>query len=131
MTAVAPSLPEQATVTCRGQTTTLFALTQREAKAHGLPPRLLSAMAWQESTWNPRAVSYAGAEGLMQINPHWHPRMQGHTFDACASVHYAAHLIRDLWTEYGTLEKALVKYSGGASGYADNVIGYMERKVRG
>ncbi len=40
-----------------------------EAKAHGLSPYLLLSLIRQESAFNPRAVSRAGARGLMQLMP--------------------------------------------------------------
>jgi soluble lytic murein transglycosylase len=45
------------------------ALLLREAAAVDLDPRLLAALVRQESLFNPRAVSWAGARGLAQIMP--------------------------------------------------------------
>jgi hypothetical protein len=42
---------------------------QRIAKQHGLDPRLMQAVISAESSFNPRAVSHAGAMGLMQLMP--------------------------------------------------------------
>ena len=39
------------------------------AAAHGVPLDLLTAVAWIESRYNPRAVSPKGAVGLMQLMP--------------------------------------------------------------
>ncbi|MFP3896733.1 MAG: transglycosylase SLT domain-containing protein [Anaerolineales bacterium] len=44
-------------------------LVSAQAERHGLDPFLLLALVRQESRFNPRAVSYAGAEGLAQIMP--------------------------------------------------------------
>ena len=41
----------------------------RAAKAEGLDPNLVAAVALQESAFNPLAVSAAGARGLLQIMP--------------------------------------------------------------
>ena len=41
----------------------------RAAERHGLDPRLVHAVIWQESRYKPRALSHAGAQGLMQLMP--------------------------------------------------------------
>ena len=44
-------------------------LFQRYAAKYALPWRLIKAQAWQESNFNPKAVSSCGAKGLMQLMP--------------------------------------------------------------
>jgi len=39
------------------------------ARKHGVPPKLALAIAWQESGWQQRRVSSAGALGVMQVMP--------------------------------------------------------------
>lgn len=39
------------------------------ARRHGWNPAFVQAVAWQESGWNPRAVSPDGARGVMQVLP--------------------------------------------------------------
>ncbi len=45
------------------------ALIRAEARAHGLPPALMFALVWQESRFDPGAISSAGARGLTQVMP--------------------------------------------------------------
>lgn len=42
---------------------------EEAAAAHGVHPALVAAVIHAESNFMPRARSYAGAKGLMQINP--------------------------------------------------------------
>ena len=44
-------------------------LVRAEAIAHGVPPSLLFALIWQESRFDPAAISSAGARGLTQVMP--------------------------------------------------------------
>ena len=58
----------------------------------------------------PQAVSRAGAEGIAQIIPRWHPSMRGRTFDPFASLEYAANLMASHIDHRGG------DYRGGAGG---------------
>ena len=44
-------------------------LVVRMARHYGVPPKLALAVAWQESGWQQRRVSSAGALGVMQVMP--------------------------------------------------------------
>lgn len=55
--------------TSTGSRTQVDALIERTARAYGWSPALVKALAWQESGWNNRAVSSAGAVGIMQVLP--------------------------------------------------------------
>ena len=41
----------------------------RAAEKQGLDPRFVHAVIWQESRYKPKALSHAGAQGLMQLMP--------------------------------------------------------------
>lgn len=45
------------------------AVLEQVASRHGVDPALVKAIAWQESGWNQKAVSSAGAIGVMQVMP--------------------------------------------------------------
>lgn len=77
----------------------------------GLPPGLLIAMAETESAWDPRAVSPAGAIGIMQIIPKWHPGVD--PWNPIASIQYAGKYIKNLYHKYGNYTLALAAYNWG------------------
>ncbi len=81
---------------------------------YGVSARLLASVAQQESGFNPRAVSSAGAQGLMQLMPAT-ARGLGVTnsFDPAQAVDGAARLLRDLKAEFGRVDLALAAYNAG------------------
>jgi Transglycosylase SLT domain/NlpC/P60 family len=81
---------------------------------HGVSPRLLAAVARQESGFDPRAVSPAGARGLMQLMPGTADGL-GVTdpFDPGQAVDGAARLLRTLIDRFGGTELALAAYNAG------------------
>jgi hypothetical protein len=91
--------------------TDLFAAA---AQKYGVPASLLSAVAKQESGYDPKAVSHAGAQGLMQLMPGTAQRL-GVTdpFDPAQSVDGAARMLRDLTQRFGSTELALAAYNAG------------------
>ncbi len=84
------------------------------ANKYGVPATLLSAVARQESGYDPKAVSPAGAQGLMQLMPAT-ARGLGVTnsFDPAQAVDGAARMLRDLTSRFGSTELALAAYNAG------------------
>ena len=86
--------------------------------------RLLAAQCYQESTFDPRAVSFAGAKGLMQIMPGTAdhlgvPRSKLYEPEAniAAAVKYIGQLQRtfsDVRDQYERTNFVLASYNGGA-----------------
>lgn len=86
---------------------------------YGLPPGLLSRVAYQESRYDVRARSGAGAEGIMQIVPRWHPGVEPGDEDPIDDIFYAAKVLRQWRDRFGSWELALAAYNGGPTRLAE------------
>lgn len=106
------------------------ALLTSTARAHGLDPALVKAVAWQESRWRPNAVSPAGARGVMQVMPstgRWiSSTLAGRSLDLddpadniLAGVLYLAYLDR---LTGGNEARTLASYFQGPNAVARNGI---------
>ena len=86
-------------------------------RKYGIPHNLLARLAWQESRFREdiisgRTVSSAGALGIMQIVPRWHPGVNPLNPDA--AIDYAGGFLASLKRQLGTWELALKGYNWGA-----------------
>jgi len=102
-------------------------LFKRYAPSCGLDWRLLAAIAYNESSFNPNAVSYMGAMGLMQLMPST-ARSYGvsNPYDPEQNVKGATKLLSSLLSHYSTVPSyderinfALAAYNAGA-GHVDD-----------
>lgn len=85
---------------------------------YGLPPGLLARQLFEESGYRPEVIdgtvrSSAGAIGIAQIVPAWHPGVN--PLDPFASINYAAKYDRQLFEQFGSWELALAAYNFGPS----------------
>ncbi|MCH8059352.1 MAG: lytic transglycosylase domain-containing protein [Proteobacteria bacterium] len=94
-------------------------LFQRAEYTHGVPRHLLARMAQQESNYDPNARSDAGAVGIMQIVPRWHPTVNA--LDPIAAIDYAGELLRRHFDRFGSWVKALGAYNAGPTRLAREV----------
>lgn len=87
----------------------------RAETTYGLPAGLLKRMAWQESRFNPKAKSPAGATGLMQFMPTtWAELGNGADInDPMAQIDAAARYMVRLHDRFGSWARALAAYNGG------------------
>jgi len=98
------------------------------ARVYGIDVHVARAVAWEESGNNPRAVSSAGASGVMQVVPGtWRYTEQlldqhvGHTSDGNIriGIAYLRHLLRQF---HGNLPLALAAYHQGPAAVREHGI---------
>lgn len=87
----------------------------REAELrYRLPARLLQALVWTESRYNPMALSPAGAAGLAQLMPGT-ARELGVTnrHDPAQNIDGGARYLRQMLDRFGSIHLALAAYNAG------------------
>jgi soluble lytic murein transglycosylase-like protein len=90
------------------------AALKQAATAANLSPTLLSALVWQESRWNPAAISPKGAIGLAQLMPGTARDLGVNPADPTANLIGGARYLRYLLDQFGgDVEKALAAYNAG------------------
>jgi len=87
---------------------------EKAAERFNLNPDILAAQGFQESKWNPRAVSYAGARGIAQFMPGTARDYGINPNDPVASIMAQGKYMRRGLDRYGgNLGLALAGYNGG------------------
>jgi peptidoglycan DL-endopeptidase CwlO len=83
------------------------------AASTGVPVSLLNAVASTESSFQPGAVSSAGAEGLMQLMPSTAASLGVNPFNPSQAVNAAAELLSNYHQQFGSWSLALAAYNAG------------------
>lgn len=106
----------------RGIISDYDSMFRRHAHTCGWDWRLLAAQCFQESAFDPQAVSWAGAQGLMQLMPSTasHYGVSNQVFDPDANIRAATRLLKDLdnaFTDISDRDERisfiLASYNGG------------------
>ena len=95
------------------------ALVDSWAVAYGFEPELIHAIIEVESGGNVKAISSAGAAGLMQLMPATAALLKGRRLsqeeltDADTNITLGVRYLNDMIREMGSVEKALLAYNAG------------------
>ena len=87
---------------------------EEDAAENELPVEFFARVIWQESRFNARAVSRAGAQGIAQFMPRtadW--RGLADPFDPIGALRHSASYLRDLRNRFGNLGLAAAGYNAG------------------
>ena len=99
-----------------------------------LEPELVAAVIQVESSWYPKAVSEAGACGLMQVIPKWNPKKDGSLYtcdelkDPETNIRVGTEALR-WWLNQanGDRDKALCGYNAGYICFKKMRYSYVKR----
>lgn len=97
------------------------------AQRFGIPERWIIAVMHAESAGNSRAISSAGAQGLMQVMPAtWDElrvrhRLGSDPFDPRDNILAGAAYLREMYDRYGTIPAMLAAYNAGPDRYDEHL----------
>ena len=133
VTAVDPATAEPGVITT---VAALDALIEETASREGVDPLLVHAVIHTESAYNPYAISYKGAEGLMQLIPGT-ARLMGvrNSFDIRQNVEGGVKYLKQMLDRFDDLRFAIAAYNAGPEAVARyngippyaETIGYVYR----
>lgn len=97
------------------------------AARHGIDGRLMAALVWSESNFNPSVVSHAGAIGLAQLMPGTARGLGVDPRDPIANLDGGTRYLRAQLERFGRLDLALAAYNAGpnrvaAVGRVPNIV---------
>jgi len=83
------------------------------ARKHGVPEDLFLRLVQQESGWNPKALSHAGARGLAQLMPETARRLGVNPNDPLENLEGGARYLRQQYDRFRSWRLALAAYNAG------------------
>jgi soluble lytic murein transglycosylase-like protein len=112
---------------------TLLRMVHQEATRADLSPELVISVIHVESAFNAYAVSYVGAQGLMQVMPFWKKelgREDDNLINAAINLRYGCTILKHyLKREKGDWIRALARYNGslGRTKYPEKVMNFWQK----
>jgi soluble lytic murein transglycosylase-like protein len=112
---------------------TLLRMVHQEATRADLLPELVMSVIHVESAFNAYAVSYVGAQGLMQVMPFWKKelgRKDDNLINAAINLRYGCTILKHyLKREKGDWIRALARYNGslGRTKYPEKVMSFWQK----
>jgi len=111
----------------------LLRMVHQEATRADLSPELVISVIHVESAFNPYAVSYVGAQGLMQVMPFWKKELgrgDDNLINAATNLRYGCTILKHyLKREKGDWIRALARYNGslGRTKYPEKVMNFWQK----
>jgi soluble lytic murein transglycosylase-like protein len=111
----------------------LLRMVHQEATRANLSPELVIAVIHVESAFDSYAVSYVGAQGLMQVMPFWKKelgREDDNLINAAVNLRYGCSILKHyLKREKGDWTRALARYNGsvGRTKYPEKVMNFWQK----
>lgn len=114
---VAVPLHSAANISRKSNLRFLASEAAKAAKRYGINRRLFYAIITQESEWDPKAISPAGARGLTQLMPStaWGEcgLKRRHLFEVRTNLNCGAFYFSKLLKRFGSVRLALAAYNSG------------------
>ncbi len=113
-------------------TTPFDTIINRAAMRYNVPEALIKAVIRMESDFNPRAVSHAGAQGLMQLMPSTAAGLGvRNAFDPEQNIMAGTRFLRELLEKYGgDLDSTLAAYNWGPGNVDRSHGAFLPRETR-
>jgi hypothetical protein len=119
VTHAALAIAGEAEATSDNALATLCGIVEASAKAEGLPVNFFTRLIWQESAFQPQAVSPAGAMGVAQFMPGTaSERGLSDPFDPAIAIPGSAKFLAELSQRFGNLGLAAAAYNAGPNALA-------------